>query len=166
MELTHATIEDVDAVVDCWVALATDQRTHGSRLAVDENREAIADTIARHVVMSELIVARGGSTTAGNDDIVGFVMFTIHRGTYTQTERVGTIVDLFVRPATRNSGVGSDLLAAAETDLVDRGADTLSLEVLAENAAARRFYRRQGYTPHRIELTKSIENDTHSKANE
>jgi len=73
------------------------------------------------------------------------------------------IVNLYVRPGSRGDGVGSALLAAAESELADMGVDTVSLEVLADNEDARRFYRRHDYGPHRVELAKSMENDTHSK---
>jgi len=36
----------------------------------------------------------------------------------------------------------------------------VALETMADNEAARRFYRRHGYEPHRIELER--ESDTHS----
>jgi ribosomal protein S18 acetylase RimI-like enzyme len=39
----------------------------------------------------------------------------------------------------------------------------VSIEVLADNDAAKRLYDRRGYDPHRIELRKRLENDRHSK---
>lgn len=156
MELTRATSDDVDALVECWLALAADQRRHGSHVQGPENRAVVADALARHVVMEELWVAR-------ESEIVGFVTYTLREGRYSRTERVGVVTNLYVRPAARNRSVGSRLLEAAETDLRERGADTVSLEVLADNEAARRFYRRHGYDPHRLELSKAVENDTHSK---
>ena len=160
MELAHATMDDANAVVDCWLSLAADQRTHGSRLCVAENRDVVSEMVARHVVDNELIVARE------RGEMIGFVMFSIQQPTYRQTERVGIVSNLYVRPAARNNGVGGTLLTAAEDDLIERGADTISLEVLADNTAAQRFYRRHGYESHRMELAKSTENDTHSKANQ
>jgi len=157
MEITQPQPSAVDRLAAYWVALATDQRQYGSRLLADENRQAVAETIARHVVTDELLVARE------DDELLGFVMYTLEDGRYVQDETTGVIVNLYVRPDWRNDGVGSKLLAAAEAELVDEGAETVSLEVLAANDDARRFYRRHDYRPHRVELAKSMENDTHSK---
>lgn len=151
-----ATIDDVDAVADCWVALAAEQRQHGSLLAAEANRAVATETVARHVVADGLLVAR--DTT-----IQGFVMFHPDEGTYTQTESTGTISHLYVRPAARDDGIGSRLLAAAESKLAAAGVSTVSIEVLADNNAARRLYDRHGYEPHRIECRKRLENDKHSK---
>jgi len=157
MEICNPETSDVDRLTEYWVALATDQRQYGSRLLATENRTAVAETISRHIVSDELLVARE------DDAVFGFVMYTIEDGRYVQDQQTGVIVNLYVRPDSRNRGVGSELLAAAEAELVDAGADTVTLEVLAANDAARRFYRRHDYQPHRVELAKSMENDTHSK---
>lgn len=156
MEITRATISDVDALVDCWVELAADQRQYGSRLLADENRSAVTDVIARHIVTHDLLIAR-------EDDIVGFVMYHVEEGRYLQDRLTGVIGNLYVRPTARDQGIGSLLLTAAESELAQKGVDTVTLDVLAANDAARRFYASHGYQPHRVELAKSIENDTHSK---
>ncbi|MBD4571117.1 GNAT family N-acetyltransferase, partial [Xanthomonas citri pv. citri] len=52
------------------------------------------------------------------------------------------------------------LLTAAEDTLIESGAETIGLEVMADNEAAHSFYQSNGYSPHRIELEKSTENDT------
>ena len=151
-----ATIDDVAAVAGCWVSLAAEQRQHGSRLAADANRTVATETIAHHVVTDGLLVAR-------NEAIQGFVMFHPDDGAYTQTEPTGTITHLYVRPAARDDGIGSRLLAAAESKLAEAGVSTVSIEVLADNNAAKRLYDRHGYEPHRIECRKRLENDKHSK---
>lgn len=151
-----ATVDDIETIVDCWVALAADQQQHGSRLQAEPNRPPATETIARHVVTDGVYVAR-------ENGIRGFVMFHVDAGTYSQTEPTGTITTLYVRPPDRNEGLGTQLLAAAEGALADRGAATVSLEVLTANKAAREFYDRRGYDPHRIELRKRIESDTHSR---
>lgn len=156
MELTQPTVADVEALVDCWVELAADQRQYGSRLLTEANREAVANAVARHIVT-------GGMRVARDDEILGFIMYHVEDGRYQQDQTTGVIVNLYVRPEARGNGIGSELLSAAEADLADEGVDTVSLEVLAANDDARRFYSRHGYRNHRIELAKSIENDTHSK---
>lgn len=163
MDIEQATVADVDELVDCWVDLAAGQQQYGSRLEAEPNRKQATDTMARHVVMDGVLVAREASS---GQPIRGFVMFHTDEGTYSQTEMTGEIANLYVRPDARNRGVGGELLAAAEAALAAEGVETVTLDVLADNDDARRFYGRQGYDPHRIELTKRIETNTHSKDEE
>lgn len=151
-----ATMADLEAIAGCWVALAADQQQHGSRLQAAENRTQATETIARHIAMDGVYVAR-------DETIRGFVMFHLDTGTYSQTEPTGTVTALYVRPADRDAGLGTRLLTAAEAAMAARGAKTVSLEVLTDNAAARAFYDHRGYEPHRIELRKRLESDRHSK---
>ncbi|ELZ99308.1 GNAT family N-acetyltransferase [Haloferax sulfurifontis] len=182
MRVSSAAFSDLDDLADLWVELAADQRAFGSHLRADANRTPIREALARHVAADGVLVAREGDsaggteggtegeTGAGSDTeaagaggLVGFVMFDIEAGAYEQDVTRGMIRNLFVRPSSRDAGVGTRLLEAAENALGAAGADTVALDVLAANDAARRFYRRHGYRPHRVELEKSMRSDTHSK---
>ncbi|EMA04767.1 GNAT family N-acetyltransferase [Haloferax denitrificans] len=179
MRVSSAAFSDLDDLADLWVELAADQRAFGSHLRADANRTPIREALARHVATDGVLVAREGDsadaedgtkgeTGTGSDteaagDLVGFVMFDIEAGAYEQDVTRGMIRNLFVRPSSRDAGVGTRLLEAAESALGAAGADTVALDVLAANDAARRFYRRHGYRPHRVELEKSMRSDTHSK---
>ncbi|GAB3418184.1 N-acetyltransferase [Haloparvum alkalitolerans] len=171
MEILPATTDDVDAVADLWVDLAADQRAHGSHLLAAANREAVRETVARRAVVDVLLVARASdaddvdgsegrvASESGEGPIRGFVSAAVESGTYEQDVTRGVIDNLYVEPDARDRGVGGDLLAAAEAALLDAGVDAVALEVMADNAAARRFYERHGYEPHRVEVEKrSIEN--------
>ena len=151
-----ATSTDIDGVVDCWVELARDQRTYSSHLLAEENRGAVRDSVARHIIEDKLLVAR-------DSGIVGFVMFELQTGLYQQTTTRGLIQNVYVEPSHRNDGIGSALLDEAEATLAERGAETFALEVMATNEDARRLYENRGYEPHRVEMEKSNENDNHSK---
>lgn len=147
-------MDDVDTIVDLWVRLAESQRAHGSHLFGDQNRTAVRETVVQRIVAENVRIARL------DRQIVGFVMVTIDSGRYEQDETRGIIENIFVEPAHRNQGIGSELLSAAEELLREAGADVLTLEAMADNESARQFYRAHGYTPHRIELEKPTENDT------
>lgn len=146
-----ATVDDVDDVTDLWVALAEDQRSHGSTLLAESNRAAVREWVARSVVTGELLVARDG-----DGGPVGFVGFSIDREGYERDRVRGTVSNLFVVAERRGEGIGADLLDAAERALAAAGAETVALEALADNDRARAFYDGRGYDLHRVELTKSL----------
>ncbi len=161
VEMDDVTIEagdsdDIDAVTELWVQLAAGQREHGSHLLPEENRTAIRESVARHAVGDTLLVARA-------EGVVGFAMVVIETGTFEQDCTRGVVENLYVVPERRGEGVGTALVEAAEATLADRGADVVSIEVMADNGRARELYRRLGYDPHRIELEKPVKSDTHSK---
>lgn len=143
--------EAADAVADMWVDLAADQRSHGSHLLADPNRERVREAAVRGIVTDSLLVAADG------EDLVGFVTFEVESGVYEQDVRRGFVENVYVVPDRRGEGVGSVLLAAAEDRLRERGCETFSLEVLAANHGARRFYREAGYEPHRVQFERSAD---------
>lgn len=146
---------DVDAIVDGWVALADDQRAHGSHLLAEENRATVREHVTHHVVGDRIFVARR------EGKVVGFVQFSTEVGTYRMDVDRGVVENLYVDPDHRGQGIGTRLLERAETALDAEGITVVGLEVMASNEAARRFYRDQGYAVHRVRMEKSLENDTH-----
>jgi len=147
LEISYPETGAVDDLVDLWLDLAAGQRQYGSHVRAEPNRPQIRESLLRHLAGDRLLVAEHPS-------LCGFVMFTIERGEFEQDLTRGLVENLYVKPERRNEGIGSALLAAAETELSDRGADVISLGVMAANEAARRFYRRHGYDRHRIEMEK------------
>ena len=154
MEISLASTGQVDEITSLWVDLVDSQRIHGSHILPEENRATARDAVLRHTVADELLVAVAEGST------LGFVMFTVESGEYHQDRTRGLIRNIYVRPDDRNRGIGTALLEAAESHLADRDADTVALEVMADNEPARRFYRRHGYEPHRVSLEKPTESDT------
>ena len=168
VEIERVDPADVGEVADLWVDLAASQRAHGSHILAESNRDAVQSTLARHAVAGGVYAARH------DDEVVGFASVTLERGSYASDVTRGIVHNVYVVPGFRNDGIGSDLLDAAEAALDDAGASTVALDAMAANEPARRFYRRRGYAPHRVELEMSLEresdasdssteNDTHSK---
>ena len=155
VDVTAAEPAEVDAIAELWVELATNQRAHGSRLLAEANRPFVADLLSRYAADGRLLVARTDAAREA-DGTVGFVMFRLEVGGY-ETDCVRGLVDnLYVVADHRSDGVGSALLGAAERRLHERGAAVISLEALAANSGARRFYRRHGYEPHRVTFEKPL----------
>lgn len=150
MKVTKPSLSAAEALVEMWLSLAESQRQFDSHLLVSENKTRIREAICTHIATGRLL-------TAGNEEIRGFVMFTVEVGGYEQDVTRGVIENLYVDPEYRGAGVGADLLAAAERELAEQGVDVVALEAMADNEDGRRFYRRNGYEPHRIEMEKPIE---------
>lgn len=156
VRIAPAATDDADAVADLWVALAADQRQHGSTLLATANRDAVREWAASRAVTGELFVARDGGETDATAALLGFVGFTLEHGGYDRDCTRGVVSNLYVVPERRGEGVGSALLHAAEQALSSAGADAVVLEALANNDRARAFYAEHGYDIHRVELRKSV----------
>lgn len=159
MRIEATTAADLDDLADAWVDLAGTQRRHGSHLQASANRDLVRPLLAQHVVGETLLVARGDGP---DGDVLGFVNFGLEEGALASDATRGIVHNLYVEPASRGEGVGSALLDAAESALAEMGADVVAIEALWENEAARRLYRRRGYTPHRVQFERSTETDTSS----
>jgi ribosomal protein S18 acetylase RimI-like enzyme len=59
--------------------------------------------------------------------------------------RVAILDELYVAPAHRRRGLGSDLLTAVAVETRRRGGDVIEINVDGEDTDARRFYERHGY---------------------
>jgi GNAT superfamily N-acetyltransferase len=62
-----------------------------------------------------------------------------------KSERTWLLDLLYVRPAARGRGVGTELLRAAAQHVHEQGAEMLALETLESNAGAKRLYDRLGF---------------------
>ncbi|GAA0301589.1 GNAT family N-acetyltransferase [Halarchaeum salinum] len=159
VRIEAATMDDLDALVDFWVALVADQRAYGTHLLATENRATARDVLSQYVATDRALVAR----LVGTDAPVGFVMYHPETGLYEEDATRGVVDNVYVDPAHRERGIGSALLDAAENALLDAGADVLSIAVMAENERARALYEDRGYRPQRHILEKPGESDTHTK---
>jgi ribosomal protein S18 acetylase RimI-like enzyme len=149
----------VDTLVDLWVALASEQQAHDSHILPEANRAVVRDALAKHAVSGGIRVARC------EGDVVGFVTFDIERGAYEQDEQRGVVRNVYVEPPYRGAGVGTALMDAAESSLRAAGATVVSLEAMAANRAARRFYRERGYRPHRVQFEKGVDGSSDGTGN-
>lgn len=87
------------------------------------------------------IARKLGFTLVGEREgkIVGFVVVDRDR------QGQGHVITIDVLPEARRSGLGSQLMTAAEERLRTLGCSTVFLEAAVDNAAALAFYKRHGY---------------------
>ncbi|GAA2814452.1 GNAT family N-acetyltransferase [Saccharopolyspora taberi] len=103
--------------------------TPGPAVLTDRLRRLLAD---------DAVIAR----LAGE---VGVALLTLRPAVWYEG-RVAVLDELYVVPELRGRGIGSELLAAAEAAVRDRGGELLEINVDGEDTDARRFYERHGYT--------------------
>lgn len=154
--VTQATVDDLEDVLDLWVALVDDQRDHGAHILAEANRDAARQFLGQSIAAGNAFLAIVDGVT------VGFATVHVETGVYEQDTIRGIVDNVYVVPAYRDRGVGTDLLDAAEAHLTENGAETIALSVLASNDRARRLYRDRGYAPNRVVMERG-ESDTHSK---
>jgi len=160
-EIDLARADELGAITDMWVRLARGQRAYGSYVRADDNRETMRETLAAHLAADGLFVARV------DGDPVGFASVSVEGGALDLDATRGTLSNLYVEPAFRSRGIGSELLEAVDAAFSEAGVDVVTLEVMADNEAARRFYRSHGFETFRVAMHRPLEdrpeNDTHSK---
>ncbi len=130
MNVRNATLADLTAIEDLWTAFEAEVPPP----AYEDVDHATELAEIRAIVESELgWIAERGDTPIG-------MALARRRG-----PRVGRITDLYVVPAERRAGVARSLLRAVSARLAEDGVDTIDLEVMAANAAARAAYARLGF---------------------
>ena len=145
MPIRPATVRDVDALGQLWVALWDEQARHDARLrlsddALDRWRTEAPDWVRDDGVCLLVVVEAG--------EVDGFA----HAELWTpppiyQGGLEVHLDELYVRPAVRGRGWGAGLVRAVAAWAQAQGAHALRMGVLAQNPAARRFWERQGATP-------------------
>ncbi|MGC2327537.1 MAG: N-acetyltransferase [Candidatus Sulfotelmatobacter sp.] len=95
----------------------------------------VAENVAEQAAAQ---VGEEAAATPGDRKISGFIV--------TQTGRTGHIITIDVIAAARRSGVGSQLLQAAEDRLRLAGSTAVGLETAVDNLSALAFYKRHGYS--------------------
>ena len=130
MTVRSATLDDLPALEELWRALEAEAPPPAHEEA----------DVATELAEIRAIVESGLGWVAERDgDAVGMVLGR-RRG-----PRVGRITDLYVTPGARRSGVAEALTRAVVTRFAADGVDTVDLEVMASNTAARAAYARWGF---------------------
>jgi GNAT superfamily N-acetyltransferase len=148
-----ATLEDLDRVLECWLALIEHGRQYGIHIETSPNRTIARETLAAAIAEDLAFVARV------NGRVVGFCSLTVETGGFERDVDRGVIENLYVEPGMRSEGLGAALLAAGERRLVERGADVVAVETMVADETARSFYADRDYHPHRVTLEKRVETD-------
>jgi GNAT superfamily N-acetyltransferase len=94
--------------------------------------------------LERLLAGDAVRAIVAGEPAVGFALLTLRPNIWFDGP-VALLDELYVAPARRNNGIGTDLLHAAEHVGRDRGCELMEINVDGEDADARRFYERHGY---------------------
>ena len=98
----------------------------------------LADRLERLLAAGQVVALLAG------DPAMGVALMTLRPNVWYDGP-VALLDELYVVPTLRGGGLGSALLAEAESVAVQRGAELLEINVDGEDTDARRFYERHGY---------------------
>lgn len=130
MTVRSATLDDLAVLEELW-------RAFEAEVPPPAHEEA---DVATELAEIRAIVESGLGWLAEKDGVAVGMALARRR-----SPRVGRITDLYVRPSVRRSGVAEALTRAVAARFVADGVDTVDLEVMASNAAARAAYARWGF---------------------
>ena len=138
VEVRRASPADVPGIRR--VARAGWEAAYEDVLAPETRKQCLAEWYAPEAV--ERAVTDPGVSYFVADDagVVGYASGDADGG-----ENLGRLSSIYVHPDRWGEGVGTELLAAVETTLAERGVDAVRVLVLAENEVGIRFYRARGY---------------------
>ncbi len=130
MTVRSATLDDLAVLEELWRAFEVE---------VPPPAHEEVD-VATELAEIRAIVESGLGWLAERDGVAVGMALARRRG-----PRVGRITDLYVRPAARRAGVAEALTRAVAARFLADGVDTVDLEVMASNTAARAAYARWGF---------------------
>jgi len=130
MTVRSATLADLPVLEELWRAFEAE--------VPPPAHEPVDD--ATELAEIRAIVESGLGWLAERDGAAVGMILARRRG-----PRVGRITDLYVRPAARRAGVAEALTRAVAVRFAADGIDTVDLEVMASNTAARATYARWGF---------------------
>jgi GNAT superfamily N-acetyltransferase len=141
-----ATVEDVPAIVDLIVELATYEREAEQAQATVEQLESALFAPEPAVYCLVVEDDAGPGSGGGPGPVVGFALW--FRTFSTWLGRHGIYLeDLFVQPSARRAGHGRALLAELARIAVERGYGRVEWAVLNWNSDAQSFYTSIGAQP-------------------
>ncbi|MCA9773921.1 MAG: GNAT family N-acetyltransferase [Myxococcales bacterium] len=134
--------DHADAIVDLIDAYARDPMGRGEGLGPDV-KARLVEGLAAHPTANVFLAFEGTEPVGVAVCFLGFSTFA--------ARWVLNVHDLAVAPEHRGRGIGGTLLEAVIAHAHRLGCRKVTLEVRADNEAARRLYRRLGFGPGGVE---------------
>jgi RimJ/RimL family protein N-acetyltransferase len=155
--IRKAALEDIDALLDIYLSSA---RFH---VSIDPENYRVPDAAAAAARLRRIIeddgLSSGYLAAVVGDRVVGSVSIALlqHPSDGSMMAAVPTAeIGIAVLDDARDAGVGTVLMAAAETWAGERGVRVVILDMSVLNTDALRFYERLGYRVSGLFLRKAI----------
>jgi GNAT superfamily N-acetyltransferase len=140
MAVRRAAQADKSAVIELLAAQLAEHEIALDAPALDRAVDGVLAEPSRGF----FLVAHDGDATVGVA-YVSLVWSLEHGG------RAAWLEELYVRPAQRNTGTGTQMLELALAEARAAGCAAMDLEVQSDHARAARLYARHGFTAHQRE---------------
>lgn len=118
------------------------------RLSVDDKKANWEKILSKTSGITRVAANSGGLIT-------GWISFGKSRDE--GADRVGEIYAIYLDPLYRGQGIGTALMKNAIEELLNQGFSSITLWVLQENKASRRFYEKASFLPDENSVTRVIE---------
>ncbi|WP_135827431.1 GNAT family N-acetyltransferase [Halorussus halobius] len=155
MELVEATLDDLDALVDRWYALAKAMEEYSD---LNELVYTGADEVPEDGFRALLDDPDATNYLVVNDgETIGYLTLREDHHpsrTYSQSLR---IVDLAIDDGHRNEGHGTEVVERVKALARERDCDHVTVACEWENEGARRFYRETGFRPKQVDYAQPLE---------
>jgi ribosomal protein S18 acetylase RimI-like enzyme len=151
--------EQLEELRDLWLAL----HRHHREVVRFDGLEADDDTswTRRRATYAEWLAAGDALILVARDDggaPAAYAAVHLQDGpddTFAVGDRHAELYSLSVLPAHRSAGLGTRLMDEVDRRLDELGIAELAVSVMADNAAARRFYERRGLTEVEVSYRRS-----------
>src|SRR5207248_5108432 len=91
-----------------------------------------------------------------NDDKICGMLGTVSASSYLHNDSSGRIIALVVSRESRQRGIGTRLIAAAETNFIQRGITRVTVTTRFEREKAHQFYEKVGYARTGFRFAKNL----------
>lgn len=154
---------DRDAVIELvWQLNRFEAELDRTKQPFDDRDASYEAAVASYERDRERAAEHEGALIVAEQDgeVVGFLCWLVETAepfVRAELRRYGYVADLVVATGHRERGIGTRLLAEAETITRSKGLNRLSIGVLGGNDRAARAYERFGFRPYSTEMFKALD---------
>jgi ribosomal protein S18 acetylase RimI-like enzyme len=155
MELTEATEDDLDTLVDHWYSLARAMEEYDelNTLAFTDIDEVSDDSFRAHLTDEEIT----DYLIHYEEETIGFATLREGHHASRQYSKYLRIVNLAIDESHRNQGIGTAVIEHVKQIARGRGCDHLKVSCEWHNEGARRFYRDNDFRPKQVDFAQPLE---------
>ena len=154
MELVEATVDDLDALVNRWYALASSMESYDemNQLSYTDVDDVSEDGFRNHLDAEKIT----DYLVVHENETIGYVVLREGHHPSRQYSHYLRIVDLYIDENRRNRGHGTAVVERVKSIAREKGCDHLKVSCEWENEDARQFYREADFQPKQVEYAQPL----------